>query len=89
VVIAGLTLSSLALAFVLALPAIWQGRTAPRALSQAIAIVRTRAIEALLSLVLLALLCAAVAAVIGIVLGVGLVPAVGLSAAILGESVGS
>ena len=89
VVIAGLTLSGLALAFVLALPAIWQGRTALRALSLAIAIVRARAIEALLSLVLLALLCAAVAAVIGVVLGAGLVPAVGLSAAILGESVGS
>lgn len=89
VVIAGLALSGLALAFVLALPAIWQGRTALRALSQAVAIVRVRAIEALLSLVLLALLCAAVAAVIGIVLGVGLMPAVGLSAAILGESVGS
>ena len=89
VVVAGLTLSGLALAFVLGLPAIWQGQTALRALSGAIAIVRARAIEALLSLVLLAVLCAAVAAVIGIVLGAGLVPVVGLSAAILGERVGS
>ncbi len=43
----------------------------------------------LLSLVVLVLLCAAVAAVIGAILGAGLVPAVGLSAAILGDRVGS
>ena len=38
---------------------------------------------------MLVLLCAAVAAVIGAILGAGLVPAVGLSAAILGDRVGS
>jgi len=89
VLVAGVTLCGLALAFVLALPAIWQGMSALRALAQALAMLRERAIEVLLSLVLLAILCAAVAAVIGVVLGVGLVPAVGLTAAILGASVGS
>ena len=89
VVVAGITLSGLAFAFVLALPAIWQGAAALHALSQAIAIIRARVIETLLSLVVLMLLCAAVAAVIGAILGAGLVPAVGLSAAILGDRVGS
>ena len=89
VVVAGLTLSGLAFGFALALPAIWQGAAALHALSQAIAIIRARVIETLLSLVVLMLLCAAVAAVIGAILGAGLVPAVGLSAAILGDRVGS
>ena len=89
VVVAGVALCGLALAFVLALPAIWQGMTALGSLAQALAMLRERALEVLLSLVLLAVLCAAVAAVIGVVLGLGLVPAVGLSVAILGTGIGS
>lgn len=85
VVVAGLTLFGLFLCFVIALPALWDGRSVLRAIAQAGAVARARPIETLLLLALLALLCMAVGVFIGAIIGAGLVPAVALSAALLGE----
>jgi len=85
VVAAGITFFGLFLCFVIALPALWEGRTVMRAIAQAGAVARARPVETLLLLALLALLCAAIGAFIGAILAAGLVPAVALSAALLGE----
>jgi hypothetical protein len=85
VVVAGLTLFGLFLCFVIALPALWDGRSVLRAIAQAGAVAHARPIETLLLLALLALLCVAVGVFIGAIIGAGLVPAVALSAALLGE----
>ena len=84
VLVAGLTFFGLLVGSVLALPAIWEGLTVTRAIAQALAIARTRGVEALLLLVMLWLLCLFVGFIVFGVLGSGLMPTVGLSAAILG-----
>ena len=85
VVAAGVTLFGLFLCFLIALPAIWEGRSVMRAIAQAGAVARARPVETLLLLALLTLLCMAVGIFIGAILGAGLVPVVALSAALLGE----
>ncbi|MEO8526903.1 MAG: hypothetical protein ABI460_19400, partial [Caldimonas sp.] len=86
VVVAGITIFGLFLCMVLSLPAIWQGATIMRALSQTLAIARSRLVEAVLLLVFVWLLSFAVALIVFSVLGAGLVPTLGLSASIVGFS---
>jgi len=84
VVLAGVTLAGLSLCSVFALPAIWQGATIGAALAQALAIVRSRLVEAFLMLAVIWLLSFFVSLIVFGVLGLGLMPTVGLSASILG-----
>jgi len=84
VVLAGVTLAGLSLCSVFALPAIWQGATIGAALAQALAIVRSRLVEAFLMLAVIWLLSFFVGLIVFGVLGLGLMPTVGLSASILG-----
>ena len=84
VVIAGITVLGLFLCMVLSLPAIWQGATIMRALSQTLAIARSRIVEAILLLAVVWLLAAVIALIVFGVLFSGLMPTLGLSASILG-----
>jgi hypothetical protein len=84
VVLAGLTLAGLFVCAVLSLPAIWQGASIPRALAQTFAIVRSRLVEAVLLLVLLAFLSFAVGVIVFGVIGFGLLPTLGMSVSIVG-----
>ena len=86
VVVAGVTLFGLFLCMALSLPAIWQGATISRALSQTLAIARSRLVEAVLLLVFVSLLGFAVSLIVFAVLGFGFVPTLGMSAAIVGFS---
>ena len=86
VVVAGITIFGLFLCMVLSLPAIWQGATIMRALSQTLAIARSRLVEAILLLVFVWLLSFAVALIVFSVLGAGMIPTLGLSASIVGFS---
>ncbi len=86
VVVAGITIFGLFLCMVLSLPAIWQGATIMRALSQTLAIARSRLVEAILLLVFVWLLSFAVALIVFSVLGAGMLPTLGLSASIVGFS---
>ncbi len=84
VVVAGLTIWGVFLCLVLSLPAIWQGATITRALAQTLAIARGRLVEAVLLLVFLGFICMAVAFIVfGLLFG-GLLPALGMSAGIVG-----
>lgn len=84
VVISGLTLCGLFLCMFLALPAIWEGATITRAIAQTLAIARSRLVEAMLLLAVVGLLAGVVGFIVFSVLFSGLMPAVGMSAAILG-----
>ena len=84
VVVSGLTLCGLFLCMFLALPAIWEGSTITRAIAQALAIVRSRLVEALLLMIVLWFLSVMVALIVFSILGTGLMPSIGLSASILG-----
>lgn len=84
VVVAGLTVSGLLLCMFLALPAIWEGATIARAIAQAIAIVRSRIVETFLMLIVVGFLSFVVGLIVFGVLGSGLFPTLGLSAAVLG-----
>jgi hypothetical protein len=83
VVVAGITVLGLFLCMVLSLPAIWQGASIMRALSQTLAIARSRIVEAILLLAVVWLLAAVVALIVFGVLLSGLLPTVGISASIL------
>jgi hypothetical protein len=84
VVLAGVTVFGLFLCLLLSLPAIWQGASIMRALSQTLAIARSRLVESVLLLVVVWLLSFAVGLVIFGVLAAGLMPTLGLSASIVG-----
>ena len=84
VVVAGITVLGLFLCMLLSLPAIWQGATIMRALSQTLAIARSRIVEAILLLAVVWLLAFVVALIVFGVLGAGLLPTIGLSASIVG-----
>ena len=86
VVVAGITIFGVFLCMVLSLPAIWQGATIMRALSQTLAIARSRLVEAVLLLVFVGFLSFAVGLIIFGVLGAGFLPTIGMSASILGFS---
>ena len=86
VVVAGIAFFGVFLCMVLSLPAIWQGATIMRALSQTLAIARSRLVEAVLLLAFVWLLSFAVALIIFSVLGAGLIPTLSLSASIVGFS---
>jgi hypothetical protein len=83
VVVAGITVLGLFLCMVLSLPAIWQGATIMRALSQTLAIARSRIVEAILLFVFVWFLSFAVAMIVFGVLAAGLLPTLGLSASIV------
>jgi hypothetical protein len=90
VVIAGLTLCGLFLCMFLALPAIWEGAPILRAITQALAIARTRLAECLLMLTVVGVLASAVGFIVFGVLFTGLVPAVTMAASIFGgDALGS
>jgi hypothetical protein len=84
VVVAGVTVTGLFICLVLSLPAIWQGAGITRALSQTLAIVKSRLVEAVLLLFFIGFLCFAVGMIIFGVLGAGLLPTMGLSMSIVG-----
>ncbi|HEX4232887.1 MAG TPA: zinc ribbon domain-containing protein [Caldimonas sp.] len=84
VVAVGVTIVGLFICMVLSLPAIWQGASITRALAQTLAIVRSRLVETVLLLVLLAFVCFAVGLIVFGVLAAGLVPTLGMSASIVG-----
>jgi hypothetical protein len=84
VVIAGLTICGLMLCMFLALPAIWEGATLTHAIAQSLAIVRSRLVETFVLLAVVGILCFFVALIVFGVLGLGLVPTLGLSASIIG-----
>ena len=86
VVVAGIAFFGVFLCMVLSLPAIWEGATIVRALSQTLAIARSRLVEAVLLLAFVWLLSFAVALIIFSVLGAGLIPTLGLSGSIVGFS---
>ena len=84
VVISGITLCGLLLCMFLALPAIWEGATITRAITQVLAIARARLVEASVLLAVVGLLAGVVGFIVFSVLFSGLMPAVGMSAAVLG-----
>jgi hypothetical protein len=84
VVVAGVTLCGLFLGMFLALPAIWEGATITRAIAQTLAIARTRLVESVLLLVVVGLLAGVVGLIVFGVLFTGLMPAIGVWAAVLG-----
>lgn len=84
VVIAGVTVSGLALCMFLALPAIWEGATITRAIAQSLAIVRSRLVETFVLMVMVGFLSFFVGLIVFGVLFSGLFPTLGLSAAIIG-----
>src|SRR4051794_205894 len=84
VVVVGVTVVGLFLCMLLSLPAIWQGASITRALGQTLAIVRSRLVEAVLLLVVLAFVAFAVGLILFGVVAAGLVPTLGLSVSIVG-----
>ena len=85
VLISGLTLCGLFLCMFLALPAIWEGATIARAITQTLAIARSRLVESILLLAVVGLLAGVVGFIVFSVLFSGLMPTIGLSASILGS----
>ncbi len=88
VVIAGLTLWGLALCLFLALPAVWEGAGIMHALAQALAIARSRLVEALLLMAVVGVLSMIVGFIVFGVLGTGLAPTMAMSASIVGGGMG-
>lgn len=88
VLVAGLAVSGLALCMFLALPAIWEGASITHAIAQAIAIVRSRIVETFVMLLVVGFLAFVVGFIVFGVLGSGLFPTMGLSAAVLGGAGG-
>ena len=80
VVVAGLTLCGLFLCMFLALPAIWEGATITRAIAQALAIARSRLVEAMLLMAVVWALSVVVGFIVFGVLFTGLMPTIGMSA---------
>ncbi len=86
IVVAGVTMWGLFVCMFLSLPAIWEGRGLMEAIAQSLTIVRTRLVETLLLMTFVGLLAMIVGLIVFGVLGVGFVPAISLSAKILGGS---
>jgi hypothetical protein len=84
VLVAGGTVCGLLLCMALSLPALWEGQRVIGAIAQSVAIARTRGVEALLLCAVGGVLSAAVGMVVFGVLATGLMPTLGLSAALLG-----
>ena len=84
VVVAGVTVFALFVCMLLALPAIWEGLTVMRAIAQTLAIARTRLVETLLLLAVVAFLCMFVGFIVFGILASGMMPTIGMSASILG-----
>ncbi len=84
VLVSGATLCGLFLCLFLSLPALWEGQPVASAIKQALTIARTRGVEALLLGGVVGVLSAAVGVVVVGVFSTGLMPALGLSAAVLG-----
>ncbi len=88
VIVAGATVFGLFVCLVLALPAIWEGLSVMRALSQTLAIARARLVDALLLLAALWFLSLLVGFIVFGIAGAGLMPTFGLAASILGGGSG-
>lgn len=83
IVLTGLLITAIFACMLLSLPAIWEGATIARALTQTFAIARSRLVETLLLFVVVGVLCFAVGLIVFGVFFNGLVPVVTLSSAIL------
>ena len=88
VLIAGVTLTGLWLCLFLSMPAVWEGASVKHAITQALAIVRTRLVETLLMMIVIWFLAFFVGLIVFGVLGAGLLPTLGLSAGIIGVGPG-
>lgn len=84
VVAAGLTGTALLLGLQMALASIWDGASITRALAQTVAILRSRLVETVILLAVVAVLAGIVSALVFSVLLFGFWPAVGMAAAIVG-----
>jgi hypothetical protein len=84
VVVAGVTIWGLFICMFLSLPAIWEGAGIMAAVSQSLAIVRSRIVETLLLMTFVWLLAFIVGLIVFGVLGMGMVPSMSMSAWILG-----
>jgi hypothetical protein len=80
----GVTLCGLFVCMFLSLPAVWEGAGIGRAISQTLAIARSRLVESLLLFAVVAVLSAAVGFIVFGVLFTGLMPSVALMGSILG-----
>lgn len=85
VLAAGVTLCGLFLCMVLSLPALWEGQPIVSAITQALGVARTRLVETMLLGGVVGVLSVAVGVIVFGVLATGLMPTLGLSAAILGS----
>ena len=86
VLVAGLTFTALFLGMMLALAAMWEGSTVTAALVKTLAILRAKLVETVLMSFVVLLLAGFVFFFVGGVLMTGFLPAVGMSASILGAS---
>lgn len=86
IVITGLTFTALVLGALLALAAMWEGATISGALIKALTVLRLRLVETVLFFIVISLLAGFVFSFVGGVLMTGFLPAVGLSASILGAA---
>lgn len=86
VVVAGLTFTALTMGSMIALAAIWDGATVGEAFVKALAVLRARLVETVLMSFVVAVLAGFVFFLVGGVLFSGFLPAVGLSASVVGAS---
>jgi hypothetical protein len=84
VLVAGLTGTGLVLALVIALAAFWDGAGVFGALGKAVVVLQKRLVETVMLVAVVSVLATFVGVFVGVVLGVGFLPAIGMSAGILG-----
>lgn len=84
VIIAGLTMAGVFVWLSMALPAMWEGATIAGTVARATTIVRTRLVETTLLQFVVGLFAILVALLVFGVLGIGLIPTLGLSVSIVG-----
>lgn len=86
VVIMGLTFIGLLMGMMLAMAAVWEGSTVAGALVKALVVLRTRLVETVLMTLVVFFLAGFVFSIVSGVMMMGFLPAVGMSASILGAS---
>jgi len=89
VLLAGLTTVGILIALQMALPALWEGAGVMAALAKAFAILKSRLVETVMLLAVVAVLSGFVFAFVGAVLMFGFFPAMGLAATSIGSLGGS
>jgi hypothetical protein len=85
VLLAGLTVVGMMISLQMALPALWEGAGVTAALAKAFAILRSRLVETVMLLAVVAVLSGFVFAFVGAVLMFGFFPAMGLAATSIGS----